>query len=675
MRQTNDDLDRIDADQAREDTQTEPIIVGLSSHITGAWNSAKDAKQIIQKQMLTNLRQREGIYEPDILAKIQKSGGSEIYMLLTDIKCRAAEAWIKDVELPAGEKNFNVDPTPIPELPDEVKEKAQQELIAAYQRLIMSDPETAPRTEEEAQQAMQEAAENLREELLKKLKEKSEKDAEWMTAQIDDILVEGGWYDALEDAIEDLVTYPTAFVEGPVIKKKKVLEWEGKEAVVTEKLVRTYSCESPYDVYPSPGARTLQDGDLCLHKRFTRRDLNQMIGAPGFDETAIREVLDEYGRGGLREWLFDEQTREQLHDRPYSDRDQNPKIDAIKYFGSVKGSMLVEWGMGENDIPDVDMDYDIVAYKIGHIVISARLNPHPLGHRNIYSASYKKKKGSIWGKGVPQLMPDSNAMCNGCARAIANNAGIASGPQVWMNVSRMPEGAKVTNMWPWKIHQFTEAKMQTSQPPMGFFQPQDMTAALLRIFEYFSKQASEVTGIPNYMYGDENVGGAGKTMGGLGMLMNAASKSLKAVAGHVDRGIVEKSVYETWLSIMLYEPDNARGDCKIIARASDYLMQQEMLQIRRGEFLDKTNNPTDLAIMGQEGRAEVLRENARSLKMQTDKIVPNRETVEQRTKEAEMQAIIGNLSQALNMPPEQIVGMMQGQAQLPAPKAAQGGAG
>jgi hypothetical protein len=64
------------------------------------------------------------------------------------------------------------------------------------------------------------------------------------------------------------------------------------------------------------------------------------------------------------------------------------------------------------------------------------------------------------------------------------------------------------------------------------------------------------------------------------------------------------------------------GDINIVARASEYLIIAEQLQARRQEFLAFTNNPTDMAIIGMDGRASVLRETVKSLKMDGDNIIP-----------------------------------------------------
>jgi hypothetical protein len=215
----------------------------------------------------------------------------------------------------------------------------------------------------------------------------------------------------------------------------------------------------------------------------------------------------------------------------------------------------------------------------------------------------------------------------------------------------------LTEQHPWKLWQFNSppAGSTGQQIPMGWFQPNPIIDVLLKLYDYFFKQASEVTGIPAYTYGSEAVSGAGKTASGLSMLMNAASKGLKEVAKHIDGGIIKPSVYEDWLHIMLNEPEKAKGDIEIVARASEYLIQMEQLAIRRMEWLQATNNPTDLQITGIEGRAEVLREGARSLKMQVDKVVPDREDIGQMVIQNKIGMFVQGLSDQLGIPVEQLM--------------------
>jgi hypothetical protein len=112
------------------------------------------------------------------------------------------------------------------------------------------------------------------------------------------------------------------------------------------------------------------------------------------------------------------------------------------------------------------------------------------------------------------------------------------------------------------------------------------------------------------------------------MLMNAASKTLKDVISHIDDGIIRPVISDLWLHMMLFDSFPKRGDVKVIARASEYLIIAEQIQMRRNEFMLQTNNPVDMAIIGMGGRAELLREAIKGLKMD-EKLIPSKETIEQ----------------------------------------------
>ena len=60
------------------------------------------------------------------------------------------------------------------------------------------------------------------------------------------------------------------------------------------------------------------------------------------------------------------------------------------------------------------------------------------------------------------------------------------------------------------------------------------------------------------------------------------------------------------------------------------MLVYERLQQFRGQWLQLTANPVDMQIIGLAGRAEVLREQAKQLRMPVDDIIPSRKEIEQR---------------------------------------------
>jgi len=611
--------------------QNEPVMTGLAGHLQMLWEEAKEAKEPITRDLLANLRQRKGEYEPQKLAQIQATGGSTIFILLTDAKCRHASALLQDVLLPESDRAWDLSPTPVPDLPSWLKEKAvmrlQQEAMAVFEATGAPVPE---------EQLLARAYE-LRDELMAQWQDIADQYTSRMETMMDDQLEEGGWRIEMRDFIDDLVTFQSSFFKGPVIRRRKKLTWDitdfgGRRMVkplIERKIVKTWERRSPFDIYPSPNARGINDGYLFDRYRHTLGDLESMKGVPGYDEQAINEIIDEYGQSGFREWITQDYERARVENRPYEYLNQARTIECHNFWGSVHGQLLLDWGMSEEQVRDPRKVYEIEAWKCGRWVFKATLNPHPLGHRPYSKSSFDKVPGSFWGKGVPNLMKDDQQMCNAAGRAISNNAGIASGPQVVINDSqRLPPGEKVTSLHPWKIWVFGGDRAATShRPPIDFFQPNPMVRELLEIFKFFMALADMTTGIPAYSHGGAmEAKGALETASGFSMAIGQTSKGAKQVVRNVDIDIVEPRLRDLYVHNMMFEDDpNIKGDSQVRARGSMVLMQKEQQQVRRREFLDGTNNPTDLQIMGLDGRAAVLREVAKSLEMPIDKIVPDPE--------------------------------------------------
>jgi hypothetical protein len=637
-------------EQAKKE-QNKPEILSLAAHIQTCWEAAKIAKMDIEQRLLQCARQRKGQYDPEDLAEIRKFGGCDIYMMLTNMKCRAAEAWISDIMLPPGEKPWGIDPTPEPDLPNDIEMQIARQVIGETTQVLMAQGPNALSVEDVRGRINQ-----IREQIHSRIMKQAKEIAHVQERRIEDDFREGGFYTALRKFIRDLVTYPAAFMKGPTVRKKKKLVWEqGNNGRSTPRvktaLQREYDRLSPFDAYPSPGARSIQDGYFIERERFRRSDLIALIGTPGCNEASIRAVLDLYGEGGLKDWLWTDTERSQIEDRPQESWDPEATIDGLRFWGQVQGKKLREWGMKDKDIPDPEMDYQVCAIKVGPYVIMARLNPHPLGRRPYYSASFEEANDSIYGKGVPERMRDIQRICNATARSIVNNMGLASGPLVEVHKDRVEAGENIEDIFPWKIIKTKSDEQGRNRQAVYFYQPNMNAEPLMRIYEYYFQQASEQSGIPAYIYGSQDVSGAGKTASGLSMLLNAASKTLKDAIRNIDNDAVIEAVREHWLHVMLFDNDIPKtGDINVVARASEYLVIQEQLQARQREFLDATNNPTDFAIVGIKGRAEVLREAVRNLKMPVEDIVPTREEIERR-------------EQAAMQPPPQ--------RQLPAPQTAQ----
>lgn len=623
----NDELARQEkeaSDRALQERQNQPVILGLTGYLRQCWDVAEMAKRPIEQIMLRAMRQRNGEYEADKLQQIRGQGGSEIYMMITEVKCRAAESWLRDILLDTGSPPWDLDPTPIPDLsPTQAREV--QGIFAEKVLEIVQNSGQAPSAAQ-----MSEIKEMVSQDYRFAVLQQAQNRADKMKLKIQDQFAQGGWGTAFNDFITDLVTFPAAFVKGPIVRRQRALGWktspDGRTQVEPiEKLGPEYERVDPFRIYPEPGISTINEGYLFEHHRLSRTELSELIGVPGYDDDAIRKVL-EIGNG--QSWISEdvELQKDEEERKYYSYMRPTTEYDALEFWGKISGKMLIEWGMTEEEVPDPAREYDANVWLVGNYVIKAVLNYDPLGEKPYAKTSFIKCPGAFWGKGIPEIIEDLQGVCNAAARALVNNMGIASGPQVEVNVERIPPNEDITQLSPWKIWQTANDPVGSTAPAIRFTQPESRASELMAVYEKFSRLADDHSGIPAYVYGDLNVQGAGRTSSGLSMLMGAAGKGIRQVVMHIDSDIVKPIVERQFVYNMRYDEDESiKGDVHVVAKGAINLAVKETVNVRRIEFLNATANPFDIEIIGRDGRAAILREVAKGLQMPVDDVVPSRE--------------------------------------------------
>ena len=631
---SNDELDRQEETATREamqDRQNQPLILGLSGYLRQCWDASRIAKKPIENEMLRALRQRNGEYEASKLQQIREQGGSEVYMMLTEVKCRAAESWLRDILLDQGGPPWDLQATPIPDLTSEQASSIEAEVGEKVMAMLQQMGQAPSR--EDIAQIREMVSQDYRFRILREAQNRTDR----MKLKIEDQFTQGGWETAFNEFITDLVTYPSAFIKGPIVRRQKALGWSvdpmGKTvAEPIERLAPEFERVDPFRIYPEPGISHIDEGYLFEHHPMTRMDLSELIGVPGYDDDAIRAILDE---GNGQSWINEdvELIKDEEERKFYAYMRPTEEFDALEFWGKVSGKMLIEWGLDKEDVPDSAQEYDANVWLVGNYVIKAVLNYDPLGRKPYAKTSFIKAPGAFWGKGIPKIIEDLQSICNAAARALVNNMGIASGPQVEVNVERLPPNEDITTLQPWKIWQTINDPVGSSAPALRFNQPDSRANELMAVYERFSRLADEHSGIPAYVYGDLNVQGAGRTSSGLSMLMGAAGKAIRQVVMHIDSDIIKPVVQSQFIYNMRYDKDESiKGDAEVVAKGAINLAVKETTNVRRIEFLNATANPIDAEIMGREGRSAILREIAKSLQMPAEEVIPSPEKASYLTK-------------------------------------------
>lgn len=584
--------------------------------------------------MLNCLRARRGEYSPEALSQLQANGGQNIVWAdLTETKCRAGSAWIREIVLPAGERPWGITPTPIPDLPTPIKQgvvaKAVQQAMQTMQTMAEQSGVVMERSQ--FRSTVAEIGEKLRTEAEQELQKAAERRAKRMERQIADRLAQGLWEEAVDQFVEDFVTYPAAILKGPVYQRHKRLTWgQGWTPKVSNNPAQTWERVSPFDIYPAVGAVDCQRGDLIERIRFFRDELYALKGMPGYQDSEIEKALLEYTNGHLEGWLWTEAERQRLEkETTYLFLSPPGMIDGLNYWGSVPGWKLMSWGVEQELEPD--KDYEINCLIVGRFVVYCALNPDPLGQRPYRKACYDEIPGAFWGRSIPDLAATHQGMCNAIACSLADNLGMSSGPMGWCHVDRLADGEQSLEWGPYRMFQLKSDPTQGTNPGIGVFTVTDNSANLMRTYGEWEQRADDATGVPRYTYGNGQNIGAGDTASGLAMLLNNAAKGLRRAISNIDLRVIQPTITQAFVNEMLYNPDDSlKGDCIVIPRGAAAILIKESAQARRTQFLGLTANPIDMEIIGKKGRAALLREVASAMELPVDDIVPDGDQIDER---------------------------------------------
>ena len=622
-----------EANRANSVTQNSPIIAGLSSHTRKRWEVLRDHhQQNLEQRLAACVRARNMEYDPAKLAQIKEQGGSEIFMGIVSSKCRTATAWLRDTLLGTGaDKPWSLSATPIPEVAPDVAQAMQNIMKQNLMQYYDAGNEPIDPVE------LKELASGMKDTAMRAMKFEAEKRVERMETKMEDQMVEGGFVKALFEFTNDIATFPYAILKGPIPRKRKTMKYVDGGLGVVEVLRDEWERVDPFKFYWAPWCDDLQNMPVIELHHLTRDDVENMLGVEGYDEDAVRSILSDFGAGGFS-WLdHDDSVMEDVTGIDFEEG-HSDVVAALQLWDSVPGELLLEWGLDEQEIEDPQKSYPCEIWMVNNTVIRAVLNYDPIGRKPYYITSFEKVPGRVDGNGVADLCMDAQNMCNAAARALANNMGISSGPQVGVNISRLPAGEDITQMYPWKIWQFRSSDYADSTPPMSFFQPNSNAQELMAVFDRFMDISDEVSGIPKYMTG-QHVPGAGRTSSGLSMLMSNAGKSIKQVISNIDHDVMRPMLERQYQRNLRYSDDpDLIGDVQIVATGAMSLVVKEAEAVRKTDFLRLVlESPVAQQIVGLPGTAELLRDVAGNLNTNIDRLVPSREDVQKQQDIAQQQ--------------------------------------
>lgn len=472
----------------------------------------------------------------------------------------SAAARMGDILLPAGDWNFSLRPTPVPDL---VGLKNSDQPVVSQNGPVAPNPDGTPYT----------VGQFAKEEI-------SDADARAKKAElrIRDWLTECSYHSEIRKVIESSAmigtgiirgAYPTSTKARAVINNSLMIKYEVKPGS------KAVKCEN---FFPDPNCGdNIQNGDFVIERDyFTARQLRELMSDSSYISSRIEKVLEE----GVDKSNEELQTTTKDSDR----------FAVWYYFGNIDIEDLK--CMPKNGVSD-DTAADMVpavVVMVNDTVIKGHLNPLDNDEFPYDVMAWQRVAGSVWGVGVARQARVPQDMLNASARALMNNAGLSSSPQIVVRRSAVRPSDGEWSLLPGKIW-FTTEEVDTRSVADAFTSiiipsMQNELAANIQLAMKFMEDA---TGVSFMLQGQQ--GSAPDTVGGMTLLHNNASSLLRRIARVFDESITEPHIrrYYDWL--LIHGEDDEKGDLHIEAIGSTSLVEREIQSQQAAQILQMSLNP------------------------------------------------------------------------------------
>lgn len=599
------------------------LLSALAQRIEGAFSEAKlfHDREVVPL-LLEAQRLRKGEYDTAKLAAIKSAKGSEIFFNLADPRCETLSSWLFDVM--AAEPSFQLEPTPIPYLSEEVMTRVLGDLDREVQARVAAG-ELDPMDE----QALYLFGQQFYDRQLSAQYAEAEARARRMQKKIEDQFVEGGFMDAYADFGDDLVTYPFAVLMGPVLRSKKRANWVNGAVVVQDEVIPSFEAVSPYDFYPCPTARDVQEGYVCRVVRWTPAALSAQKGVDGWNAAAIDRAIAA-GAKGISQPGEAEEARMSVRESEVMAGKHGQLLVGVEYWDCVDGAWLIEHGLHV----EAGTYYPITAVKIGDEIVRCILNPDQRGYKPFYVHSVSRRARQIVGQGVPHKIKDCVDGACASARAMVDNAGFAAAPIIALAENALVGGVRYDKLQPRMLIYF-DTRETGGANPIQFHQPEMHVADLIALVNFWQDQADVRSGVPRWSAGDPKLSGAAETARGFSLLFEMKNKDVKKLLWLQDRRVMRPLVESVYLWNLQYlqgpQWEPLKGDCQVLPRGvMALIVKQEQADQLRG-LLQQTASPADALIFQVSERRTIWEELLRVLNL-PGTFVPDEAELERRVR-------------------------------------------
>lgn len=623
----------------REEERIAELVQSLGSSLQIKLRKYISQREPIERRMLEDLRQYHGRYDAATESAMsdQKYKRSKVFANITRSKTNAAEARIGDMLFPADDKNWAIQPTPIPE----TGERAAEAAFDHADQMPQMDPMAQAMQQMGQPQAPMQPAPAPQKTPQQLALEAAKKAAQGMTTKIEDQLTECQYNIQARRMIHQAAVLGTGILKGPVVTAKRDKRWGKIEDPASGQTVRVLEVEDrttpavewvdTWNFYPDLSAKTVDECEAIFERKFvSKRQIKELMKRPGYLKSQLREILEN----GPREYQISQDTFQKMREiAGLSGTIDETRYEMWEYHGPIDKDDLIACGVDVPEDEDIS-DLEAVVTFIGEHVIFADISLLETGDRPYAVWNWEEDETSLFGYGVPFMMRTPQRVLNGAWRMMMDNSGAATGPQVVAKNTKIKPSNGEWTIEPMKLWFATDPNTPVNDA-FATFDINSHQAELGNIIQLAKTFADEETSLPMIAQGER--GTAPDTATGMSMLMNAANtvvrRMVKCFDDHVTKPLITR-FYD--YNMQFSEDESIKGDYIIDARGTTALLVRELQTQQLLTFAGYYANPAFAPILAKKAPA-LLRRIAESMRLNPDDVVPTETELESDRAAAEQQ--------------------------------------
>lgn len=577
----------------------------LSAELRMRFREAAEARREIDAEMLECKYQRDGVYSPDVAASLEAQGGSQAFDNITEEKCASVQAEIVTHVLYGPKRVWDISPTPVPELDGEsyaaAADAAAREAVAAGTEVSEADLERAIQREADRASAR-------------------------MTKVVEDLLAEGGWMQAFKAFAYNVVTFPVAGLLGPVPKKQlRVVGHPGGRVETRVEFAMSVEAVDPFGVFPAAMSGAARDGDF-FYRRLLGDDQARELGQLGNLLPGAFEKAYAAKGGGVADTGLDQAIAAHEKNLGKAGDTHNPdgKHELVMWWhsmtlGEMRGVKREEPEEGE----DVEERVPCMGLMLNGTVITAERNWDPRGIPQVHLCSWRQTPGTVFGKGVAQLIKDAQNNMNVARRAINNNIHMSSQNQriAWPDLLMNPVDS-LRNNYPGQtfVARLSGTPGDTRKPIEPVATP-NITSPLLGVLQQTKQSSDDKSGSYPVQIGDNRHNPAAQTLGGMELQREDQSKLTKLSLANIDECIQEMiEQFRLWV-LLVDGHEDAKGDQKVVSTGTRTLFERSDKHERAQSTLEMMKDPSWQGRWKENAPSVMLRELVELRDQPSDKLL------------------------------------------------------